>query len=358
MEKTREKQLNKQQEQLINRIYYDEGYTLGRNNLFNKLKTYKNHPSERQVGRWLKEQKLNQLYESTRVSSGSVQSFKPSKPFFNLSADLIDFTNKPAKQFRYILIVIDNFSRYLFAEPITAKTADKVASAMTKILKRIKTQFRKEVKYILSDDGSEFKGAYIQLLDKNNIVKRRTLGGQPQSNGMVERANGKLKIIMAKNKKINGGSWLDNLAKSVNVYNDSFNRTIGMTPTQASVLKRTEYSELKENVQETLKEEKRERKPDYNEGDKVRLKITKGKLDKSSTPNWSETVYKIRKVIKGRGSIASKYLITNKDDDQRFGRNDLQIIEGKIKDIPEKKKVRTRATTKKQTAPRRSSRKR
>ena len=69
----------------------------------------------------------------------------------------------------------------MYVEAITGKTAEKTARGMEKILDRVEADFNKKPRYILSDDGPEFKGAYIQLLKQRNIEKRRTLGGQPQS---------------------------------------------------------------------------------------------------------------------------------------------------------------------------------
>ena len=62
-------------------------------------------------------------------------------------------------------------------------------------------------RYVQADDGPEFKGDYAKLLSNLKIEKRRTLAGQPQSNGLVERANGKLKQIIFKNKEIFKGTW-------------------------------------------------------------------------------------------------------------------------------------------------------
>jgi hypothetical protein len=53
--------------------------------------------------------------------------------------------------------------------------------------------------YVQSDDGSEFKSLFTEVLNNRKIKNIRTLGGQPQSNGLVERANGKLKMLLTKN---------------------------------------------------------------------------------------------------------------------------------------------------------------
>lgn len=338
--------ITKAQLNMLDKIYYKEGYTLGRTSLFNVLKDkYKNPPSERQVGEWLREQKIDQLYKPTR-KSGGVSVFKPTLPFNSLSADLIDFTNKPARQYRYILVVIDNFSRFMYTQPMTSKTAKTTSKAMEKILDKIVEDHDKVPRYILGDDGSEFKGDYIELLKSRGIEKRRTLGGQPQSNGLVERANGKLKRVMAKNKEIFKGTWVDNLPRATKIYNDYVNRSIGYTPLAASALKGVDAQTLRDNVMRTQKDEHREKPADYKLDDSVRIKIAKGSLDKSTTHNWSSTIYKIRKVIKGRPPKATRYLIKGKQDDQQYSRNDLQLIEGVPQEIPEVTQAQTRQQTK------------
>ena len=69
--------LTPKQEKMLSSMYYNQGYTLGRTNLFEVLKAKHktDAPSERQVGRWLKDQKLNQLFQPTRRSGAVPNSF-------------------------------------------------------------------------------------------------------------------------------------------------------------------------------------------------------------------------------------------------------------------------------------------
>ena len=118
------------------------------------------------------------------------------------------------------------------------KEPDKIAPAMKSILEDIKKEPNNNIsnkvpKYLICDDGSEFKGSFIKLLEEYNIEKRRTVGGHPEQNGLVERANGKIKMLIAKNKKIHGGSWKDQLEKSLIAYNNQYNRMTKFTPEEA-----------------------------------------------------------------------------------------------------------------------------
>ena len=64
----------------------------------------------------------------------------------------------------------------------------------------------------------------------------------------------------------------------------------------------------------------------------------------------------IRHVIPGLGSKAPRYLIEGKQDDQQFTRNDMQVIDGKIQEIPQTKQAATRAKAAAAAAPRQSQR--
>ena len=318
----------------LNKVYYKEGYTLGRDTLYDIMKQkYKDPPTKRGIMAWLKEQKLHQLYLQPKQVD-SVQSFKPYKPLNSLSADLIDFTNKPSQLFRYILVVVDNFSRFMFSRALTSKKASTTAKGMADILDEIRETYKKVPKYILSDDGSEFKGDYITLLEERGIRKKRTLAGAPQSNGMAERANGKLKMLLSQNKEIFKGTWKTHLVKATRIYNEYKNRSTGYSPQDAIELTGKDLDKVRANVKKVQINEERARAPDYKVGDRVRLKIPKGKLDKMSTPNWTDTIFKIAKVIRNDATISTKYQIEGKPDDKRYSRSDLQIIRGKVVPIP------------------------
>ena len=330
--------------------YYDKGFTYGRDGLFELLKKKqpKSHPSKEEIELWLKQQKIAQLYAQTR-KGGVTDTFKPTKPWYQMSMDLIDFTNKPGRSgMRYILVVIDNFSRYMMTVTLTDKTAAKTAVGLRKVLDKVKSEFgNPDITSILTDDGGEFKGAVNTLLKQRDIRKIRTLGGNPQQNGMVERSNGKLKIIISKNRAIKGGGWVEELPHATEVYNQQYNRGIGLAPADAVKLDRTGQEKVKKHVKKAYHNIKTPRgmmryEKSFDVGDRVRIKLNKGKLDKSSTPNWSSSIYSVSKVIPRRNTIAEKYSVKGKDADLKFSRNDLQAVDGDPAEVPKKIRVTTR----------------
>lgn len=91
-------------------------------------------------------------------SGGTADFFSPLSPWRNISIDLIDFTNKPVTvksiTYRYIFVLVDNFSRYMYARAMKDKTAEVTAQIFESILKEIKKDFKNpEIKACISDDG-------------------------------------------------------------------------------------------------------------------------------------------------------------------------------------------------------------
>ena len=168
--------LSDNHEKLLQTYYYDKGYTIGRDNLYKIIvkENPTNHPTRREVMAWLKEQELHQLYRGAKKSAG-ISSFRPIKPLNSLSADLIDFTNKKAMNYGYILVIVDNFSRFMWARAITRKQPSKVAPKMEDVLDEIKKKYDEVPKYIQTDDGGEFKGEFLTLLKSRDIKNERTL---------------------------------------------------------------------------------------------------------------------------------------------------------------------------------------
>lgn len=328
---------------MMSKAYYDEGATYGRDALWHYLKSKYGKdkaPPQRTVMRFLSRQKLHQEFGGTR-SGGLSDYFVPVSPFNSMSIDLIDFNFKKSRQFSYVLVVVDNFSRKMFTTPITSKRAEIAAEGMKKIFEKISKahgeETIKKIAYIQSDDGSEWKSVFDELLKEKGIKRRRTLGAHPEQNAICERANGKVKMLLAKQIKINGGSWADHLNSCTEAYNNQYIRTTKYTPNEALQLPKEEWGTLIENVKSGHTFDVAVRKDIYEVGDTVRLKLNKSTLGKSSTPSWSEKLFKIGRVIKSDNPvIADKYKIEGMAQDQTYSRNDLQKVNGVVEEIPKK----------------------
>jgi hypothetical protein len=122
--------------------------------------------------------------------------------------DLVDMKHfsRINKGYKYLLTVIDIFSKYAWAIPIKSKKPESSLEAFENILE---SSNRKPEK-IWCDGGNEFKGVFQKFLDKNKILKYMT--HNEGKSVVVERFNRTLKERMWKQFTIdNTNQYLDML---------------------------------------------------------------------------------------------------------------------------------------------------
>lgn len=106
------------------------------------------------------------------------------KEDFNFSADLVYLP--PYRGFKYLLVVVDNWSNEIEFQQIKTKTPDVVLRAFNKIIER--NYMNKPKASIRVDAGTEFKGVFKQYMFENNIVMRVSLTGRHKQNAKAESA--------------------------------------------------------------------------------------------------------------------------------------------------------------------------
>ena len=329
--------LTELQEKRLRDAYYNRS-AVGRDSMYAYMKTkYPDDvPPKRAINRWLNKQVLQQTYAQA-FTTKTAQPFRPVRPWHSISADLLDFTGKPSKQFKYVLDVCDNWSRYMYVLPITSKEAPKVAKAMAKILDSIKKDFNAKPSFCLVDQGGEFRSEFAELMRERGINIKRTLAASPWSNGLIERQGGRLKYWLFKYIRVHGGSWSDHLQRAVTVANDTVNRSTKMTPAAALTLDKAGRTKLRESVLRSQEDGNRAAKPVYPVNTTVQIKSNKSALGKSTTPSWSSKIYKVEQIYPGRGPMEQpRYRINRKGaQDLRYNYNDLKaVIGGPPEEIP------------------------
>lgn len=197
--------------------------------------------------------------------------------------------SKENKGFRYILNVIDVFSKYLWSIPLKNKTGAVVVEAFKSIVKNSKTL----PKFLWVDKGKEFYNQNMdRWLDGHNIKRYSTFGNHKSC--VVERLNRTLKEKMWKRFTAeNTRNWVTMIDNLVENYNKSFHTTIGMSPVEARMEKNYQIA-----VENTLSKTNKNmnKKPKFKLNDKVRISRIKSTFEKGYLPNWSEAVYFIHEI--------------------------------------------------------------
>ena len=201
--------------------------------------------------------------------------------------DLKDYGPENNRNYRYVLVVIDNFSKYGWAVPLKNKNAQTIKDSFENILLSSKTK----PNLIESDRGKEFYNNIFQdFLNKINIK----LYSRNSSYGAVfaERFNRTIRDLLKKIVFEKGdGNWIDVLQTKTKQYNNRIHSSTKLTPIEASLKKNEGF------VYKNLLDKRKKVKPKFQINDLVRTADLKKTFSKGDTTNWSYKLYKITEII-------------------------------------------------------------
>ena len=210
--------------------------------------------------------------------------------------------SKDNKNYKYLLTVIDCFSKFGWAIPIYNKSGIEIYKAF----KSIFTKFKRIPNKIQTDLGKEFYNKDVKKLFKeNNIIHFSTHSNVKAS--IVERFNRTLKEKMWKyftENKTN--KWIDILDSLIDNYNSSYHRSIKMSPLLAS--NKENSSQVENNLYGNIKNIEM-KKPRYKVGDKVRINKYKSVFAKGYLPNYTSEIFVISEVVKSVSDKIGEYKI-------------------------------------------------
>jgi len=118
-----------------------------------------------------------------------------SRPFQRLHFNIVggkDSLPFNSKLYKYIFVVIDDYTRYKWAFPLNRKS--QAVLKLQWLIQTWKSQYPKfaqaQVAYLHSDDAKEWtKGVFTQFLDENGITLKVTAPYSLEENGLVEYTN-------------------------------------------------------------------------------------------------------------------------------------------------------------------------
>ena len=202
-----------------------------------------------------------------------------------MDADLADMQllSKYNKGIRFLLCVIDIFSKYAWVVPLKDKKGISIVKAFQSILK----QSNKKPNKIWVDKGSEFYNAYFKKwLRDNDLVMYST-----HNEGKSVVAERFIRTIKSKIYKymtsISKNVYVNKLDDIVNEYNNT-------------------YKDKEINNKD----------PKFKIGDRVRISKYKNIFAKGYMPNWSEEVFVIKKV---ENTVPWTYVIDDLNGEEIIG---------------------------------------
>ena len=228
------------------------------------------------------------------------------------AADLADMQafSKFNRGIKYLLAVIDVFSKYGWLIPLKDKTGKSVASALKTIFKERKPE------KMWVDKGKEFYNK-----DVKDLIELYSTENEEKSS-VVERWIRTMKEKMWKYFTTNSTNvYINVLPDLVREYNNTRHSSIKMTPLEASE-KKNEFSVWKTLYPNRL--DILDINPKFSVGDKVRISKKKTLFEKGHTTRWTEEIFTITK-IKRTSPITYKIADLNGEEiDGTFYEPELQ----------------------------------
>ena len=217
--------------------------------------------------------------------------------------DLADMQllSKYNKGIRFLLCVIDIFSKYAWVVPLKDKKGISIVKAFQIILR----QSNRKPNKIWVDKGSEFYNVYFKKwLRDNDIVMYSTHNGRKSvvAERFIRTLKSKIYKYMT---SISKNVYIDKLDEIVDEYNNTYHTTIKMKPI-----------DVKDNKYMSTSKEVNNKDPKLKVGNHVRISKYKNIFAKGYVRNWSEEVFIIKKV---KNTVPWTYIVNDLKGEEIIG---------------------------------------
>ena len=209
------------------------------------------------------------------------------------ATDLLDLQRyaRVNKGYRYILVVVDVFSKYAWLRALKTKKGNEVSSALKDIIKNSSSP----PKFLWSDRGFEYLNTFVKKLLKHYGI-HHYFTYNTEKCVIAERFNRTIRTWLEKYFETSRHTvWYNILSDLEKRYNNSKHRSIGLTPIQArldenymSVLNKLNFPDKRNDIVASFKI-----------GDRVRISTNKDIFEKkTATKNWSKEVFVVDAIKK------------------------------------------------------------
>ena len=209
--------------------------------------------------------------------------------------------SKYNKGIRFLLCVIDIFSKYAWVVLLKDKKGISIVKAFQSILK----QSNRKPNKIWVDKGSEFYNAYFKKWLRDNDLVMYSTHNEGKSI-VAERFIRTLKSNIYKYMtSVSKNMYINKLDDIVIEYNNTYHIAIKMKPI-----------DVKDNTYINTDKEINNKDPKFKVGDRVRISNYKNIFAKGYMPNWSQEVFVI-KIVKN--TVPWTYVINDLNGEEIAG---------------------------------------
>ena len=318
-------------EEYLSTIYYDPAHPAsfaGPNKLFQEVKNEgRFNISLNRIRKWLQNQEVYSIHRPLR------RKFARNRVVVNgiddqWDFDLMDMSALAKKNdgVKYLLLVIDIFSKYIFVRPLNNKTVSEVVKAFKSIFAE-----GRRPKLARSDKGSEFKGQLLKLFKDLGIhhFVTQNEGKANYAERCIRTLKNSIYRYLSHTQK---ERYIEKLPDLVSSYNQSFHSTICMAPSEVN--KSNErglwwymYWPKTKNVKPHKISEPKSTRFKFKAGDTVRITGLKNPFTKEFHQKWSSEIFKISKRARRDGIPIYKLVdFLSEDIKGSFYHSELQKV--------------------------------
>lgn len=317
----------------IKKSWYDQQTPSGIKSLWHHIANTHIGVSQSQIKEFVQAQKPWQMLAPKFQKGKARRTRIAGRPFAVVSidiADMVSFAQGSGTQKgneRYILVMVDNFSSFCFAEVQTTKQSIVTLASFKKMLASIKKLGFKPPRFLRSDQGSEFVGSGWTKLQTQNGWNREFTKTYPAVR--AERKIRDLKKYIRLNSYLTRGPgtmWWNVVDSSVLAVNRIYNKDKKASPTQIVKMEMQKLKGVRQNMLDSRKatqvKQKTRQMPKV--GDSARISLLtekelprdyKGHLayDRDGLPiRWSDKLYTIKKVYQNKETGVVRVKVDNR----------------------------------------------
>ena len=198
--------------------------TPGAQKLYQAARKEKIAVTKDQVRRYVATKGQKQVFKPLPRSQGKTGTEQMD---FRIQMDLIDYKNNPSKGFKNILVLVEVFTRQVWARLLKNKEPATVAPVLASMI----DDLPKKPVFISSDKGNEFSGKVNDLMAAQHVTHRvKSDKNDLNALSVCDRVVQNLKTRISESLSENPGQWADRLAGVVSAYNQTPHETLHGEP--------------------------------------------------------------------------------------------------------------------------------
>jgi len=168
-------------------------------------------------------QKVKSIKQITRAP---LQPILTSRPLELVAMDITGPLPKTKNNKRYILVLVDHFTKFVKAYAIEDQTAETVAKCVIDFICNLGI-----MQQLLTDQGTDFESELIsELMDLLDVHKLRTTPFRPETDGITEKMNRTIKEMLTHYLDEYLNDWDDHLQPLIFAYNTAEHRMTSYSP--------------------------------------------------------------------------------------------------------------------------------